>query len=365
MLSRISKWSRNGEYPSEIVLEGAILTVTQELSENQIDGRDDIWSVAILDDGKHVVSGGEERKIRRWRVKDGKEVEKPMTAWSTVRNIAVSQDGKWVVSVTESGRVTVWNAESYEEATEFIGHERWVRAVDISPDGTRIATGADDSTVCVWSLSTGERLLRPLGHEMWVSAVKFSPNGHFIATATWCWDSVRIYDSQNGNLLINAPIRISSPYNHSLAWTSNSKQLFAPSRDGNINCVDVSTGRTLSRWRIHNSNDPTCIVLARNDRFIVASANSSISLWDTATHEQIGSGFRHTNVVVSMAISAEYTLVIGGGKTITLQNIHDMLPSSYFDDVSALASIHCARCHPDSESLFDRCRFSLSVACGA
>ena len=39
-----------------------------------INGRDDIYSLAFLVDGKHVVGGGEEGKIQRWRVEDGKEV---------------------------------------------------------------------------------------------------------------------------------------------------------------------------------------------------------------------------------------------------------------------------------------------------
>ena len=57
-----------------------------------------MWLVAFLADGKHVLSGSREGKIRRWRVEDGKEVGTPMDAGSAVLSIAVSRDGKWVVS---------------------------------------------------------------------------------------------------------------------------------------------------------------------------------------------------------------------------------------------------------------------------
>ena len=40
-------------------------------------GRDLIWSVAFLVDERHIVNGGKEGKIRRWRVEDGKEVGVP------------------------------------------------------------------------------------------------------------------------------------------------------------------------------------------------------------------------------------------------------------------------------------------------
>jgi WD40 repeat protein len=91
-----------------------------------------------------------------------------------------------------------------------------VHAVDISPDATKIATGSTDKTACVWSLSTGERLLDPFKHDDWVVAVKFSPDGQLIATATWGRDSVRVYDSQNGHLLVEF-------LNQSLAWANSSK----------------------------------------------------------------------------------------------------------------------------------------------
>jgi WD40 repeat protein len=127
-----------------------------------------IWSVAFLVDGKHVVGGGAEGKIRRWRVEDDKEVGTPMAAGNAVCNIAVSRDGRWVVGGTNEGEVTVWNAESHSQVTTFNNghcHRSWVRAVDVSPDATKIATGSEDKTVCVWALSTGRRLVNPFKHD--------------------------------------------------------------------------------------------------------------------------------------------------------------------------------------------------------
>ena len=54
--------------------------------------------------------------------------------------------------------------------------------------------------------------------------------------------------------------------------------------------------------------------MASNGIFIVASADSSVSVWDTVTHEQIGAILHHPARVDSMAISEGYNLVTGGGK---------------------------------------------------
>ena len=260
-----------------------------------------------------------------------------MDAGSEVYNIAVSRDGKLIVSGTRSGELAVWDAQNHEKVTGWKGHSAWVVAVDVSPDGKRIATGSIDEATCVWSLSTGQRLLGPLKYDNSVVVAKFSPDGRLIATAT-CFGSVRVHDSQNGRLLVDVPIRVTDSLNQSLVWVSNGKNLFALSSGGKINYLDMSSTRTtLSSWSIQSSNpEPGCIALAGNDSFIAISAGSSVSFWDTTTHEQIGSIINHTHDVVSLAISANYELVIGGGKLVTLRNIHDVLPSSYCE-VSALA----------------------------
>ena len=354
MNSRKSRVSSNGKYAGE-TLKSAILTGSLESRENssksssvhksevtpiEIVGQGYISSFAFLVDGKHVVSGGQEGKIRRWRVEDGKEVETPMDAGSAVNDIAVSRDGKSIVCGTASGELTVWDGNSHKKVIGWQGHGGMVYAVDVSPDGKRIASGSYDRAACVWSLSTGQRLLGPLEHNASVTTAKFSPDGRLIAVATWR-GSVLVYDSQNGHLLVDVPIRVADTFNQSLLWASNSKNLFACSRDGKVEYLDTSTGTTLSSWRIHSSKNPGCIALASNGTFIAASDNSSVSFWDTATHKQIGSIIDHPYDIGSIAISANDDIVIGGGPEFTLRNLRRVFPSFYHEDVSALASNIC------------------------
>jgi len=333
-------------------IERTTLTRTQEPSEHEpsssidhrkeaepivIDGGEDIYSIALLADGEHIVSGGGKGKIRRWRVEDGMEVGTPMDTGSPVVDIAVSRDGNWIVGGTRDGRVTVWSAESHSKMTEFRAHDRRVLAVDVSPDATKIATGLDDGTVCVWSLSTGWPLLGPLKHKSWVLAVKFSPDGRLVATTTLDRDSVRVYDSQNGSLLVDLPVKVPSDSSQCLAWASDSKQFFVPSYDGNIHHVDGSAGTTLSKRHIHSGSSLTCIALASNETFIAASAGSSVSFWDMTSHEQIGTVIECTHDVWSMAMSSDYDLVTCEDKTITLRALRGILPSRYLDNVSVPA----------------------------
>jgi len=108
-----------------------------------------IYSVAFLANGMQVVSGGREKKIRRWRVEDGKEVGKPMDAGSVVYNLAVSQDGQWIVHGTPTGQVSVWDAKTHEKVIHFKAHSDWVRALDISCSVNSIKEASRDDCGCV------------------------------------------------------------------------------------------------------------------------------------------------------------------------------------------------------------------------
>ena len=184
-------------------------------------------------------------------------------------------------------------------------------------------------------LPAGKRLLGPWKRsDDVVFAVKFSHDGRFIATATW--HSILIYDSRSGNLVVDVPIKVTLSLNYSLAWSSDSKHLFAI-YSGKIICLDASTGATLSQWSIHG-NEYNRIALASDGAFIAASSDSSVSFWDATTHKQIGSVIEHTGKVECMAISSNNDIVIGGGNKITFRSLCDILPSCYWNNVSTFES---------------------------
>lgn len=165
-----------------------------------------------------------------------------------------------------------------------------------SPTGTR-----DSTVICVWSPSTGERLLRALRHNSNSVAAKFPLDGRLLATASCEGYSIRIYHGRDGCLLVDMPIEVDR-YDQFLAWTYDGKHLCALS-EGDIICLDVSTRRTLSQWSIPGVDDHRGTVLARNGRFIVASADTTPSFWDTMIEKQIGPVIEHDENTLAMVIS--------------------------------------------------------------
>ncbi|KAG9316862.1 WD40-repeat-containing domain protein [Chiua virens] len=312
----------------------------------QIQAYGEVYSVAFspLVDAKHgqcVVGGGQSKALGRWRVDDGRAVEAPIGVSSYLLNITVSKDGRLIACGGSNGLAAVWDVQTHRTVVKPDVDGGQVCAVDLSPDATMFATGAHKN-MCVWSVQDAGRLcLGPLKHTYSVAAVKFSPSGDRIATATWERDSIRLYDSTNGQLLADIRERVSSPYNTSLVWSHDGRQLYASSNAGKIKCFHLS-GSMLSwaEWNaVQADNRPTAIALASNGKFVATASYRFISFWDTSTHVQIGPIIDHAERVWSIAISEDGCLACGGDdKKITLRNLRDILPRFYFLDPSDSAS---------------------------
>jgi WD40 repeat protein len=301
----------------------------------EIDGRNPINSVAFLRDEKRIVGGGDEGALRYWEVTDGREAGAAVCGGELL-TVAVSKDGKCIVTGAKNGLVTVWDTTTQTKVVEIKGHSYWVVAVDVSPDSRTVGTASYDGAASIWDIMTGQLLVGPLQPRSGpLVALKFSTNGSRVVTSTYAQSSVRIHDTQNGHLLLDIPVRLSSSGNEPttpLAWSSDDRQLFVISHDSNIQCFDASSGSLLSQWSIHSRCNPASVVLSNSGKFIAASADSSISFWDTSTHLRLGHVVAHTGSVQSIALSSDDSYLVSGGradKRVIVWNLRNVLPESY------------------------------------
>ncbi|KAI6045469.1 hypothetical protein EDC04DRAFT_60648 [Pisolithus marmoratus] len=272
-----------------------------------------------------VVGGDNKGSIRQWKIEGGQKQDPLMKAGFKIFSIVVSQDGRWIVS-GDYGMVVVWNAATHEKTFEFTEHQYRVCAVDISSDSTRIAS-AGGGTVRISSITSGIPLL-PLFRHPGVLGVRFSPDGSRFATVS-SGSGVCIYSTHDGSVLFDSGFHGSTcswPVSP-LAWSSDGLELFVAST-GKITCFNVSESSS-SEWSIHESRPGVSIV--SNGKFIACSAGSSVSLWDCASHKQIGSIIKHSTGinVVALSLSGGY-LACGIGTNITIHNLRDVLPAQYF-----------------------------------
>ena len=240
-----------------------------------------------------------------WRVQDGQRVA-TIKAWH-VFCLAASKNGKWIAGGTFLGEVFLWDAETYETVSKHKEEDSdGISAVDFSPDSTWLVSGSWNCTATIWDVARGKNT-RTLKHKDGVRAAKFSSDGDRIATGTY--RSTQVWDSQDGQLLVDIPVTVSSGYDNGLRWFNN--HIFVISGT-TIKQLDASTGSTVSEWPVPNSNYYSCIAIPRDGKFIAYSTSRSVTFWDTSTHWQIGL-VEHTEDINSITLSpGDRSLAIGG-----------------------------------------------------
>ena len=70
---------------------------------------------------------------------------------SVIYSVAISQDKKYLVSGSSDKKIKIWNLEKRAEACTLGKHKGTVRAVAISHDGKYIASGSDDKIIKIWA----------------------------------------------------------------------------------------------------------------------------------------------------------------------------------------------------------------------
>jgi WD40 repeat protein len=270
-------------------------------------------AVAFAANGEHLVSGG---RVRVWRVEDGKQMAAVTVEAGLVQCLAVSNDGRWTAAGTKWGNVIVLDAKTHEKVFSHREDRRQINGVDFSPDSTRLVSASDNRTASIWDIATRKRV-QTLDVGGWVTAAKYSPQGDRIATATG--KSVRVWDSDDGRLLVDIPVGATSWYNTGLLWFNNF--LFVVS-DEKIKQIEASTGSLVSEWRVPDSNWRSCIALPKHAGFIACSTWRGVTFWDPATHTQLGL-IERPQAIRSIAVSPDNRfLAIGGeGGKITINSL--------------------------------------------
>ena len=236
-------------------------------------------AVTFTANGEYLVAGVS-KGVLVWRVRDGKK----MATWAatSVLCVAASTDGRWVAAGTLRGCVLVWDANTHEQVSAHReelprAQAHTVHAVDFSPDSTRLIA-SNSSKTTIRDVST-RRHICTLDHGSWeVRAAKYSPQGDRIATATR--ESVQIWDSNDGRLLVDIKVQVIPWRNAGLLWSNN--HLFVVSNN-QIKEIDAFTGSIVLEWAVPEADDTSCIALRQRGKFIAYSAEDAITFWDTST----------------------------------------------------------------------------------
>jgi hypothetical protein len=90
--------------------------------------------------------------------------------------LAITRDGRYLVSGSWDRKLKVWDMQTWQETATLSGHRSYVYCVDISQNGRTVASGGQDDSVMLWDTTTGNDLATLTGHNDTVTAVALSPD---------------------------------------------------------------------------------------------------------------------------------------------------------------------------------------------
>jgi hypothetical protein len=236
---------------------------------------DAVRAVAYSEDGKQIISGGNDNSVRVWNLEltprdDGfVRVLRGHGGWVTAALFA--QQGRRAVSGGYDQRVKVWDLEHYAEFRPLAGHADAVLDAGFSPDGRQAVTASRDHTARLWSLADGTSIELAEGHDYLAMRAVFFPDGKQMLTAAF--DSTILkWDCATGGQV---------PF-------ANRRRLEGAGRDG------VLALSSHARWLLTASDDNTAKV------------------WnpDSGEQQQVLAG--HLDRVTAVAFSPDESLAFSG-----------------------------------------------------
>ena len=348
--------------------------------------------------GKQVLTA-HKTGARLWDVTTGTEIRAFKGHSSKVFSVAISPDGKHVLTGGEDKTARLWNVTSGMALRSFTGHSDWVSSVGFSPDGTQVMTGSRDKTGRLWDTSTGNELGVFNGHTKEILSVAFSPNGKQ-ALSGGSWDeTARLWDAHTckelrvfpGARHAGIPVAFSPDGNHVLtgggdkemtarlwnaqpgtrvrfrafrghsgpvdavAFSPDGKQLLTGSRDGTARLWDASNGDELRVLKGHEGPVYSVAFSLDGKLVLTGSTDKTARLWDNQSGEPLLTLTGHSDVIFSVAFSPDGKQVLTGSKDKTArrwdsQNGNELYSLVHSDMVSSVVY------SPDGMQILTGCR---------
>ncbi len=274
-----------------------------------------IWSVVVTQDGRHVVSGGQDATVRLWDIQTGKLVHTFIGHEGPVYGLAATSDGRRIFSVSDrDSSVRVWDVEAGTALNTLRPNSLHTLAIAITPDDCYIITGGDDGKDRVWDIGHSAMVrIREQGAGVYSIAV--SPDGtHLVSGSKRALGRdptgiLWLRDLDTGSLLHTL-------HGHKgnvtrLVFTPESRFMISGGQDGDVNIWDVDSGTLLNTLSGHTSAI-LLLWVSHDGRYLVTGANDcTIRVWQMRGGVLLRT-LDHTDNVHSLAMSSDGRQLVAG-----------------------------------------------------
>jgi WD40 repeat protein len=137
----------------------------------------EVSSLAFTPDGKLLVSGSLDGKLRCYDGASGESKEDLYSYSKGITCLCISSDGSFIAIGCTNGDVLVINSETKAKVVELNNLKSQVNTLSFSGDAHYLAAGGLDKKIIIWNLSGGKVEKEIPAHEKEINGLAFTPKG--------------------------------------------------------------------------------------------------------------------------------------------------------------------------------------------
>ncbi|MEN8136001.1 MAG: hypothetical protein ABFS18_10790 [Thermodesulfobacteriota bacterium] len=275
----------------------------------------EVTAVDISPDGRLVVSGGLDGKVRIWNIADGKELH-AFGENLEVADVAFSPNGLRVICAARNDRkkdvIQIWDYTKEKLREEIEGHSQRINTVAYSPNGKMIASGSGDNTVKTWYASNGRDIHSYKAGKNDVLAVSWSPDSDYIASGL-SWDSnILVWNTSRDKLV--KTLDGHGDWVTAVLYSPSGRNIISGSKDGSIRIWDSGSGKETSMFREAWWGEIRELAISGDGSYLAgATENNSVVIWYVASGKLLNVLAGHSGRVNGVAFSTDGRLIVSGG----------------------------------------------------
>ena len=259
--------------------------------------------IAISRDGSFFATGGQDNKIKLWRLNDKQLICTLQGHIGGVNCLAISPDNQFLISGSQDKTIKIWDLQQRKIILSLgrwlNGHTKAINSLGINFNDNTLISGSADNAIKIWDIETGAEIRNIASSLSTVTCLAISPDGHIFCSGG-LEKQLRIRNATSGTVIRS--LRGSSGV-LSLVFSPDSNLLATGGFDCNIALWDVTTGKQIYTLTGHLDRVSTVAFFSDGKTLISGGWDGKIKLWNLKIGQEITTLTEHSDKILSIAIA--------------------------------------------------------------